>query len=396
MMKVLTVFAVVAATVFILPAGVSAEEMQDRVIVRFRTGVSSDDQQRVLDRAGARERRSYRVLRAQSATVSYSGRAALLSEEAVEGVDPDLEVSAFLTVGQPRAAGHRERAVASSTQELTWNLTRIGAPVAWNVGRGAGARVAVLDTGAQLTHPDLVGRIAASRNFVRPGRSADDDNGHGTHVAGVIAATDNSVGIVGVAPDASLLIAKVLDSRGRGYVSDIIAGLDWAVQNNARVVNMSLGLSTDVPSLRLAVERTVGAGISVVAAAGNDGGQVNYPAAYPAVIAVGATDATDTVPSWSAQGQALDLVAPGVNVKSTYRRSRYVTMTGTSMATPHVAAAVALLSQQPAQCDSDGNGVCVPAEIEARLRATATDLLASGYDVRSGAGRLNVAQALGR
>lgn len=186
-------------------------------------------------------------------------------------------------------------------------------------------------------------------NFVQksPNKPADpiawnDDNGHGIHVAGIIGAIANTIGVVGVAPACRLLAVKVLDRRGSGYVSWIIAGLDWCISNGAQVVNMSLGTNVDVPSLKEACDTAAAAGLKLFAAAGNDGGPVSYPAAYSSVMAVAATDRYDERPWWSNYGPELFISAPGVDIYSTYKRGGYATMSGTSMAAPHVAGTLAL------------------------------------------------------
>lgn len=205
--------------------------------------------------------------------------------------------------------------------------------------------MAVLDTGIDIDHPDLDDNLSGCVNFIYWWRNCDDDNGHGTHVSGIIAAENNDFGVVGVAPNAKIYSLKVLNYRGRGYLSDIIEALDWAITNNIDVVNMSLGTSSDVLSFHEAVQRVNAAGITQVAAGGNSGpgaDTVIYPARYPEVIAVSAIDSNNNVPSWSSRGPEIDLAAPGVSVYSAYRGGGYQTMSGTSMAAPHVTGTVAL------------------------------------------------------
>jgi len=245
-----------------------------------------------------------------------------------------------------------------------------------------------------LTHPDLKTNIKGGYNAIYPTKSANDDNGHGTHVAGTIAALNNTIGVVGVGPQINLYAVKVLDRRGSGYLSDVIEGLDWAAANGIQVVNMSLGTSSNVLSFHDAVVRAKAAGVTLVAAAGNSGGTVSYPAAYPEVIAVSATDNTNTIASWSSRGLEVDLAAPGVSIFSTYKGSSYATLSGTSMASPHVAGAAAVLLTQTAKCDTDLSGACSPDEVQARLEATATELGVAGRDNLYGAGLVNVFAAV--
>jgi len=233
----------------------------------------------------------------------------------------------------------------SNSQTIQWGVTRIGAPTAWTTSTGTGVKVGVIDTGISRTHPDLQANIAGCVSFITGVATCEDDNGHGSHVSGIIAAVNNTVGVVGVAPNAKLYALKTLNSQGSGYLSDIISALDWSVTNGIQVVNMSLGTTSDIQSFHDAVTRAYNAGIIEVVAAGNNGPGTNtviYPGAYPEVIAVAATDSSDNVPSWSSRGPQVDIAAPGVNIYSTYKNGGYATLSGTSMATPHVTGSVAL------------------------------------------------------
>jgi serine protease len=179
---------------------------------------------------------------------------------------------------------------------------------------GEGVSVGVLDTGIG-PHPDL--EVAGGYNFVAGSEDYADDVGHGTHVAGTIAAVHNGMGLVGVAPKVQLYALKVLNSQGSGRTSDIVAGLEWAVGHHLQVLNMSFGASRGSQTEQRAIEAAAQAGIVMVAAAGNDGGAVGYPAAYPQVIAVGAVDKSGTIARFSNRGAQLALAAPGVNILST-------------------------------------------------------------------------------
>lgn len=256
--------------------------------------------------------------------------------------------------------------IVTSTQPIPWNITKIHAPEAWSVSSGSGVKVAVIDTGIDRDHPDLQANLVGCVNFIQSWKTCEDDNGHGTHVAGIIAAQNNSIGVVGVAPQARLYALKVLDRRGSGYLSDIIEALEWSVANGIGVINMSLGTASNVQSFHDAIMRVAGAGITQVAAAGNSGPSANtvtYPAKYPEVVAVAAIDSNNNVTSWSSRGPEVDIAAPGASVYSTYRGNSYRTLSGTSMASPHVAGVVALrLALYPGQS---------PQSIESLLEATA-------------------------
>jgi len=190
-------------------------------------------------------------------------------------------------------------------QQIPWGVNRIDAELAWPQNTGQGVKVAVLDTGIDLSHPDLLANIKGGYNAIKPNKSPADDNGHGTHVAGIIAAVNDNIGVVGVAPQAELYAVKVLSANGSGYLSDIIEGLEWCITNNMQVINMSLGTSSEVQSFHDAVIKVYNAGIVMVAAAGNSGpgdNTVEYPAKYEEVIAVSATSDNDAIASFSSRG----------------------------------------------------------------------------------------------
>jgi len=271
-----------------------------------------------------------------------------------------------------------------------WYLSRIGAPAAWESGTlGEGITVAVVDSGVAASHPDLSGRVERGHDFVDDDEDASDAYGHGTHVAGIVAATgDNGVGVAGMAWRARVLPVRVLDGSGYGYYSDIIAGIRYAADHGARVINLSLGGAAYSQALQEAVDYARSKGCVLVAAAGNNGqDSLSYPAACEGVLAVGATDPEDRPASFSNRGEELDLVAPGVAIYSAYPESRYASLSGTSMAAPQVSGAVALLLSREPGLSAE--------EAESRLTGSARDLCDRGRDAYSGWGMLRVDGALG-
>ncbi len=280
-------------------------------------------------------------------------------------------------------------------QVTPWGISRVGADASWGVSKGAGVKVAIVDTGILDTHSDFknaggVSRVTLGRTYVNGTKSAKDDNGHGTHCAGIAGASNNGIGVVGVAPECSLLAVKVLDRNGSGYLTAVAAGIRWAADNGAKVISLSLGGSSDTLAgdLQSAVTYAAGKGVVLCAAAGNEGDQVPQPASYPAMcpetIAVAATDVNNAVPVWSSKGAYVDIAAPGVAVTSTYKDGYYVTWSGTSMATPHVAGAAALLI-------ANGNSA---AATRTKLESTADDINAVGEDDATGSGLLDVDEAI--
>ena len=227
-------------------------------------------------------------------------------------------------------------------QPIPPGITAVAGPLVWPFNRGTGVLCADLDTGVNLTHPDLPHAVATV-SFV-DGQTVEDGHGHGTHTAGIMAAMDNIGGVVGVAPSASLLIGKVLGDDGSGYDSWVAAGIDWAVQHHARVINMSLGGPDFDQGLKDSCDAALAANTLVVAAAGNSGNSQDfYPARYSSVLAVAAVDGRGVRASFSNYGTHIALAAPGVSVFSTYKNRSYTSLSGTSMAAPHVSGVAALL-----------------------------------------------------
>jgi len=268
-------------------------------------------------------------------------------------------------------------------------------------------RVAVLDTGVDYQHVDLRGAVTYCIVSLRNTRTyyegtdlknCADSNGHGTHAAGIIAARLNSRGVAGAAPKVLLYAVRVLDASGGGYVSDVAKGIVEATKgpddvagtdDDADVISMSLG-GPDSSVLYDAVKYAYSYNVTLVAAAGNEGAsQPSCPARYPEVIAVGAVDSNYRVPGWSNRNP--DVVAPGVDILSTWPRNRYVYASGTSMACPHVSGTVALIQ---ALRLAAGLRKLTPSEIKNVLASTAIDLGARGYDELYGYGLVDALAAV--
>ena len=292
-----------------------------------------------------------------------------------------------------------------------WALDRIGTDQAWTVARGQGQVIAVIDSGVDLQHPDLVDRIlrrdgvVVGKDYV-DGGDPQDALGHGTMVAGIIAAaTDNGTGIAAVAPDALLMPIRVLDEEGKGDLADVEDAIDWAVQNGATVINLSLetvirdtdgGTSTGLGAPVRAVHDAWNAGVVVVAAAGNSGNPfTDYPPTSPVVL-VGATDRQDERADFSDTGRNDMVMAPGVDIVSTWCRPdegtpcdgqthKYGIAKGTSFAAPHVSGAIAILRS---------SGLNHQQSVQ-RLRETARDLGPEGRDLETGYGLIDLVAATG-
>ena len=382
------------------------------VLVGFRGGVSRAAQQAILAATDA-------SLQNTIAPIGLVSLSVAPGQEAITAATlrrrPDV---AFAELDYLATAAEAPDDPAWGSQ---WSLARIGLPEAWNVTTGSpGIIIAVVDSGLYLGHPDLTGKVWANSGEI-PGNQIDDDAngkvddvhgwhfyqqwtpggyipagnaevtddfGHGTHVAGIAAAaTNNGIGIAGISWGARVMPVKVLDQYGNGWYSDIAAGIVFAADNGAKIINLSLGGAAASPTLCRAAAYAHQKGALLVAAAGNAGAAVLYPAACDGVLAVAATDRADQRASFSNYGSQVDLAAPGVDIYSTWPwLDGYFTMSGTSMAAPHVSGVAALVwSRWSAWTDT---------EVSRRIMETAVDVDASGWDPYTGWGRLDAAAAL--
>jgi subtilisin family serine protease len=266
-------------------------------------------------------------------------------------------------------------------------LNQIGAEKAWDQVRGnRDIIIAVVDTGVDLNHPDLKSNLTSGVNLIHPAKPPQDDHGHGTNVAGVLAAVGNNrLGVAGVLWNAKIMPVKALEEDGSGDEGKLGEGVLYAVDHGAKIVVLSLGLYKYSPFMRDVVEYAEKRGTLLVAAAGNDGQAVKYPAAYPTVLAVGGVDRNNQVVSHSNYGQEMDVVAP-FKVYTTSLGGGYNVNEGTSMAAPQVAAAAAMIwSKYPDM---------KPYQIRNLIRQTAQDIGSKGWDSRSGYGLLRIDRAL--
>lgn len=291
--------------------------------------------------------------------------------------------------------------VSAQIENLPWGVERIRADQVWDTdwtqdfvvdpgaNAGQGVRVAVIDTGI-ADHPDLAGRVANGISF-EIGEYWEDYFGHGTMVAGIIAAIDNGNHLIGIAPRVSLYAIKAYTPQ------NIANGIDWAVGQGVHIISISQGTSTYNADLETAVNNAYNSGVLLVAAAGNENlGIVTYPAAFDSVVAVGATDQNDNrwVADWnkgSNYGSQLEFAAPGANINSTYPPNTYNVDSGTSFAVPHVTGTAALIfaSKVDPNYDSNGNGQWDNFEVREKLKDTALDLGYSGKDGYYGYGLVN-------
>lgn len=369
----------------ILPTIAGAQGIPRKIVVFQENFVNEAAQTTLLRNFGATIIKSLRLINGMAVYLPPQAEKALRGPEILR-IDDDLVINAtgqFVPVpvgvsGKP----NKPTPPPQPAQELPWGVNRIEADIAQSTTKGLTVRVAILDTGIDLNHLDLQNNIKGNVNTINPRKSGDDDNGHGTHVAGIVAAVNNTIGVIGVGPEVYLYAVKVLDKNGSGWLSDLIEGLDWCINNGMQVINMSLGTSSDNLSFHGAIKKVYNAGITQVAAAGNNGfgtGAVDYPAKYSETIAVSAvgqnSDRSLYFASFSSYGSEVDLTAPGVSIYSTYNDGYYKTLSGTSMATPHVTGTTALvLTTAPGGYDLNRNGRWDPEEVKNKLKATAENL----------------------
>lgn len=261
-----------------------------------------------------------------------------------------------------------------------WHLGAVGAETAWKRSRGAGCKVGIVDTGIDDSHPELQDRIGGAQDFTGSRKGYADFQGHGSHVAGIIAGKT-----VGIAPDSKVWMAKGLGDNGSGTSRQIVKALEWLGSQGVHVVNMSLGSPYADPYIHAAIQGLVSAGIAVICAAGNSGPLQNtgeYPGEWNEVLETAAVDASLTVADFSSRSPNLDIAGPGVKVLSARAGGGYVEMSGTSMATPGVVGCYALAW-------TGGVGDRNPEKIRQTMFATAKDIDSQGLDPNTGWGFVN-------
>ncbi|MFD1424616.1 S8 family peptidase [Laceyella tengchongensis] len=331
-----------------LPSAIFAEEVDSQagklyapgqVVVKYKDNASASAVKSARAKANGTVMEKNNKLGFEVVKVKGSVEATiekLKKDPNVEYAEPNYYLHATYTPNDP---------YFSSRQ---YGPQKIQAPQAWDITEGSGAKIAIVDTGVQSNHPDLAGKVVGGWDFVDNDSTPQDGNGHGTHCAGIAAAvTNNSTGIAGTAPKASILAVRVLNNSGSGTWTAVANGITYAADQGADVISLSLGGTVGNSGLQQAVDYAWSKGSVVVAAAGNAGTTApNYPAYYSNAIAVASTDQNDNKSSFSTYGSWVDVAAPGSSIYSTYPTSTYASLSGTSMATPHVAGVAGLLAAQ--------------------------------------------------
>ena len=356
---------------------------QVQMIVKLKPTMDEGKFKRMLSSRGGSERNSIPALGIRVVSVpaenSDQCRGDFEGDDNVEFSEPDYKAEALGTANDPYFI-----------QGSEWHLAKIQAPAAWDVSTGSSSVVvAVVDTGVNASHPDMVGKVlAGGYDFVANDTDPTDENGHGTAVAGTIApASNNSVGVAGVAWGNPILPIRVLDANGSGNYSAICNGIIYAADHGAKVINLSFGGTASSLALQNAINYAWSKQCVIVAAAGNSGNNVPfYPAACTNVISVSATNSADARPTWSNFGSYVDVSAPGLDVLTLYGADQYAVWSGTSFSSPVTAGVVALMAS--------ANSNLTNAQLADLLIKNCDDIGTAGYDVYFGNGRVNAFRAV--
>jgi thermitase len=400
-----TVLAASAAALALAPAASAERYVRNQVIVKYASDASQAERAAAERKAGS-EQRVDRVDSTGATVLRVKGDAAaaaaqLNRSDDVLYAEPDYILQATSVPNDPRFG------------ELyginNANDADLDGPEGWDIAFGpgvfpsSGVTVGVVDTGIDQSHPDLAGKTAACAGVTSFGYlgliggnpaiaagKCNDDNEHGTHVSGTIAAVaNNGIGVAGVAPPARIASCKALSSSGSGSTTGVANCITWEAQQGVKVISMSLGGGSST-TMQSAVQQAYnnGNGTLIIAAAGNDGNAtLNYPAAYPEVVSVAATDSNDQHASFSNVNTDVEVAAAGVNVLSTVPGGGYASFSGTSMATPHAAGVAAMIAYRFPTLNAAG--------IRSKLDAATDDLGTPGRDSTFGFGRVNLVKALG-
>ena len=349
--------------ILLFPFKVNGEELTERVTIFFQDEIDTE----LLKDPSIEIHHIFAEYNAVSVSIPASMKDSLKAHSSIRFIERDPEVK---TTSQIMSWGYQSLAVQTAAQS---GIT------------GKGVRIGILDTGVRLDHPDL--QLSGGVSFVQGITSPNDDNGHGTHVAGIIAAQNNGIGTVGIAPEAQVYAVKVLDRDGEGNQSDVVAGINWAMEQDLDLINLSITSPSGSFLLEETLQKAYDQGMLIVAASGNYPSSYNeqinvlYPARYSTVIAVGSVNEKTVRSAFSYYGSDLEFMAPGEKIYSTMNGSgdeAYGFSTGTSMAAPFVTGMAALYKQAYPELNSSG--------IRTYMQKSALDLGSKGKDDEYGFG----------
>jgi subtilisin family serine protease len=348
-----------------------------RLLVGPRAGLSDKEFDKVLKSQNARSKGRFKqtnthVIELPAGVDEVTAMQALKKDRRLKYVELDMAVAPSVSVNDP-------------SYSSSWALPKIQTPSAWDISKGSGVVIAILDTGVDGSHPDLAANMVPGWNMYDNNADTSDVHGHGTSVSGTAAMVgNNSAGSAGVAWGAKIMPVRISAPDGYGYFSTIAQGINWAADNGAKVANVSFGVSGS-STVQSAAQYMRSKGGVVVAAAGNSG-VLESIAAHDSILSVSATDSNDARASWSSYGSYVDLAAPGVSIYATTRGGGYANVSGTSFASPIAAATAALMMS--------ANSKLAPADIDKILKSTAADLGTVGSDQYFGYGRVDAYKAV--
>lgn len=351
--------------------------VKGRLLITPRAGLPMQEMEKALKPYGAKSKHHLKqlnvhILELPTEVDEVKAMRALKNDKRFKHVELDMMVAP-------------EQLITDPAFNNSWNLTKIQAPDAWNTANGDSIIVAILDTGVNDAHPDLAANMVPGWNTFNDNADTADVHGHGTKVAGTVAAAaNNGMGSAGVSWGSSIMPIRISDSSGLGYFSTIAEGIRWAADHGAKVVNNSYS-SANSSTVQSAAAYLRSKGGVVIVSAGNTGGFVDYPANDSLLVAA-ATDKNDLRASFSSYGAYVDIAAPGVSIYTTTRDGNYGNVSGTSFSSPIVAATAALMFS--------ANHDLTPADVDRILKSTSIDLGTQGFDQFYGAGRVNAAAAV--
>lgn len=362
----------------------AAPSASDHIIVKFKDGVSNSEENQIKSDTQTTEIKTIDKVDAQILDVpdSENSHKAVLEfrnefADKIDYAELDAQISPSMV---PNDTNFNKQ----------WGLPKINAPSGWDITQGSSSvKIAVLDTGVNVNHPDLINKLAPGWNVVDNNNDVTDLNGHGTLMMGIAGGqTNNNIGIAGLGIEPKIMMVRISNNAyGWAYSSDMAEAIIYAADNGAKVISISFGGTSASTTVRNAVNYAVSKGVFITAAAGNSGSsQVNYPAAYDNVVAVGATDSNDQKASWSNFGPWVDVTSPGVSIYSTNENGGYSYSSGTSPATPFVAGLAALMLSK--------NPNLTPLQVENYIESFSDDLGSNGRDDIFGYGRINAVKTL--
>lgn len=360
-------------------AGETGFWAKGRILVETRAGLGDGEFNKILSRHGGRSAARMNKINVHVIKLPPGADERVAAE--LLKLNPHIKSAEVDKLIAPEQVGN------DTYYKNAWHLPKIQAPTAWDSSLGAGITIAILDSGVDGTHPDLTGKLVPGWNFYDGNSNTSDVYGHGTKVAGsAAAASNNGVGVTGVAWNARIMPVRISDTAGYAFYSTIAEGIYWAADNGAKVVNVSYSVQGST-SVQNAANYLRSKGGIVVNSAGNSGA-FDTTLANNALISVSATGSTDTKTSWSSFGDYVDVAAPGAGIWTTTRGGGYASVSGTSFSSPVTAGVIALMMS--------ANPVLKPTELESILKSTAVDLGSAGSDREFGAGRVNAAAAVQR